>query len=68
MTKGIAFLTLVEDVDAKLVAVALAQAAVAVELADRIAFDLDGVEFRMMKGKQVVAFRLVDVPPEAAVS
>lgn len=68
MTKGISFLTPVEEVDAKLVAVALVQAAVTVELADRIAFNLEGVEFRMMKGKQVIAFRLVDVPPEAAVS
>ena len=65
MTKGISFLTPVEAADAKLVAVALAQAAITVELADRIGFDLDGVEFRVSKGAQSVALRLVDViPPE----
>lgn len=62
--KGILFLSDVEKTDAKLVAVALAQAALTVELSDRIGFDLDDVEFTMSKGGQMVRFKLTDVEPE----
>lgn len=62
--KGIALLSDVEKCDAKLFAVALANAAVTIELANRIGLDLDGLEFMVTRGKEEVRFRLVDIPPE----
>lgn len=59
-TKRLLFLTDVEKVDAKLVAVAISQATVSIELSDRIGFDLDKVEFTIEKDGEVLRFRLVD--------
>lgn len=62
-TKVIQLLTDVEKIDAKLFAIALAQAAITIELADRIGFDLDGVEFTVQTASgQVLRFKLADPP------
>lgn len=63
MTKGIVFLSDVEKVDAKLMAIALAQAAITIELSGRIGFDLDNVEFMVQRRAEVLRFRLQDVEP-----
>lgn len=64
MTKGIVFLTDMTKVDAKLVAVAVSNAAQTLHLAETIGLLVDErLEFTLQRGDEVLRYKLVEIDP-----